>query len=99
MSYPCFDLILALNETYRLWIDSHYKGIILVMTNIKKRFGSHLRNLRVERKLTQEELADRAGMHFTYIGQIERGLRNPSLVNLEKIAKALKIKAGELLPF
>ena len=69
------------------------------MTNIKKRFGSHLRNLRVERKLTQEELADRAGMHFTYIGQIERGLRNPSLVNLEKIAKALKIKAGELLPF
>lgn len=69
------------------------------MTNIRKRFGNHLRELRLARKLTQEELADRAGMHFTYIGQIERGLRNPSLVNLEKIAQALKIKAGELLPF
>lgn len=69
------------------------------MTDIRKRFGYHLRELRVARKLTQEELADRAGMHFTYIGQIERGLRNPSLINLEKIARALHVKAGELLPF
>ena len=69
------------------------------MADIRKKFGNHLRELRVERKLTQEELADRAGMHFTYIGQIERGLRNPSLVNLEKIAKALRVDAGALLPF
>ena len=58
-----------------------------------------MKKLRLEQDLTQEELADRAGMHFTYIGQIERGLRNPSLVNLYKIAKALKVKAGTLLPF
>jgi transcriptional regulator with XRE-family HTH domain len=69
------------------------------MTDIKESFGKHLRKLRVERKLTQEELADRAGMHFTYIGQIERGLRNPSLVNLHKLAKALKVSGGTLLPF
>lgn len=69
------------------------------MENIKAKFGKHLRALRDERKLTQEELADRAGMHFTYIGQIERGIRNPSLVNLNKLAKALKISAGQLLPF
>lgn len=69
------------------------------MADIRKKFGIHLRELRIERKLTQEDLADRAGMHFTYIGQIERGLRNPSLVNLEKIAKALKVGAGTLLPF
>lgn len=69
------------------------------MADIRKKFGNHLRDLRIERKYTQEELADRAGMHFTYIGQIERGLRNPSLVNLEKIAKALKVSAGTLLPF
>jgi transcriptional regulator with XRE-family HTH domain len=69
------------------------------MADIRKKFGIHLRELRVARKLTQEELADRADMHFTYIGQIERGLRNPSLVNLEKIAKALKVNAGTLLPF
>ena len=69
------------------------------MQDIRITFGKHLRKLREERGLTQEELADKAGMHFTYIGQIERGLRNPSLINLQKIAKALNINGGELLPF
>lgn len=67
--------------------------------DIKKAFGKQLRKLREERKLTQEALADKAGMHFTYIGQIERGVRNPSLINLHKLAKALRVSAGELLPF
>lgn len=69
------------------------------MEDIKKEFGKQLRKLRQERKITQEELADRAGMHFTYIGQIERGVRNPSLINLHKLAKALKVSAGQLFPF
>lgn len=69
------------------------------MVNVKTQFGRHLRMLRQKRNLTQEELADRAGLHFTYIGQIERGLRNPSLVNLQKLAKALKVNSRELLPF
>ena len=69
------------------------------MADVRITFGKHLRKLREHADLTQEELADRAGLHFTYIGQIERGLRNPSLINLEKIAKALKIKGGNLLPF
>ena len=69
------------------------------MAGIRTQFGKHLRILRLKKNLTQEELADRAGLHFTYIGQIERGLRNPSLVNLQKLAKALKVKSGELLPF
>ncbi len=69
------------------------------MDEIRIQFGKHLRKLRKEKKLTQEELADKASMHFTYIGQIERGLRNPSLVNLQKLAKALKISGGQLLPF
>lgn len=69
------------------------------MADIRKEFGQRLRQLRERRKLTQEGLADKAGMHFTYIGQIERGVRNPSLVNLHKLAKALRVSAGELLPF
>lgn len=69
------------------------------MTDIRIQFGKHLRKLREEKGWTQEELADKAGMHFTYIGQIERGIRNPSLINLERLAKALKIDAGKLLPF
>jgi transcriptional regulator with XRE-family HTH domain len=69
------------------------------MEDIRIKFGHHLRKLRQEKKLTQEDLADMAGMHFTYIGQIERGVRNPSLVNLHKLAKALKVNAGQLLPF
>jgi transcriptional regulator with XRE-family HTH domain len=69
------------------------------MVDIKKRFGKQLRKHRLDQGLTQEELADKADMHFTYIGQIERGLRNPSLVNLHKLAKAMRLKAGELLPF
>ena len=69
------------------------------MTDVKKQFGQHLRELRQKKRLTQEELADKAGLHFTYIGQIERGIRNPSLVNLHKLAKALNVRGGELLPF
>lgn len=69
------------------------------MADIRVEFGKHLRKLRLEKGWTQEELADKAGMHFTYIGQIERGIRNPSLVNLEKLAKALGISSGKLFPF
>ncbi len=69
------------------------------MEDIRAKFGKHLRKLREGKGLTQEGLADLAGLHFTYIGQIERGKRNPSLINLERLAKALKIDAGELLPF
>lgn len=69
------------------------------MSDIRTKFGKHLRGLREAKGWTQEELADKAGMHFTYIGQIERGLRNPSLINLERLAHALGINAGKLLPF
>ncbi len=66
---------------------------------IKSDFGKHLRKLREAKGWTQEDLGDEAGVHFTYVGQIERGKRNPSLVNLYKLAKALKVSAGQLFPF
>ena len=68
----------------------------MFMTDIMVVFGKHLRKLRENRGWTQEELADRAGMHFTYVGQIERGVRNPSLVNLHKLAKSLGLSLSGL---
>lgn len=69
------------------------------MADIRKEFGKQLRKLREKRGLTQERLAELAGMHFTYVGQIERGVRNPSLINIQKLAKALKVTGGEIFPF
>lgn len=62
-----------------------------------KRFGENLRQYRIKKGLSQERLADLAGLHRTYIGGIERGERNVSLVNIVRLAKALEIKLVELL--
>lgn len=58
--------------------------------------GERIRTLRRERRWTQEQLAGKAGLHSTYIGGIERGERNLSLVNLSKLAKAFSVPLGEL---
>ena len=59
-------------------------------------FGKKIRTVRLEQKLSQEELAYKAGLHRTYIGMIERGEKNISLLNIEKVAKALGVKIQEL---
>lgn len=63
--------------------------------NILIKFGERVRKERLEQGLSQEELADKAGVHRTYIGMIERAEKNITLENIEKIAKALKISIGE----
>lgn len=63
---------------------------------ILKEFGSVIRNIRRQRGLTQEELSFLAGLHRTYIGMIERGEKNITLVNIEKLAKALNVKLKDL---
>ena len=60
------------------------------------RFGRTLRELRTERGLSQDELAARAGLDRNYIGMIERGERNPAIVNVVKIAEALDVAPSEL---
>ena len=60
-------------------------------------FGEAVRRRRKELGLSQEELADRAGLHRTYIGSVERGERNVSLTNIHKLAGALKTSAAELV--
>lgn len=59
-------------------------------------FGRRVQELRKERNLSQEQLADLAGVHRTYIGMIERAEKNITLCNIEKIAKALKVDIKDL---
>jgi transcriptional regulator with XRE-family HTH domain len=60
------------------------------------RFGLRLRALREKAGFSQEELAERAQVHRTYLSGIERGRRNPSLINLLRIAKALNLSISVL---
>ncbi|MBZ5637417.1 MAG: helix-turn-helix domain-containing protein [Acidobacteriia bacterium] len=62
-----------------------------------QRFGKRVRRLRKELGLSQEQFADRVGIHRTYIGGIERGERNPTLSTIYRIAQGLKIEASRLL--
>jgi transcriptional regulator with XRE-family HTH domain len=60
------------------------------------KFGKKIRQERLKRALSQEDLAELAGLHRTYIGMIERAEKNLTLKNVEKIAKALKIPLRDL---
>ena len=63
---------------------------------ILKAFGSNARRLRQKQKLTQEQLAELSGLHPNYIGGIERGERNLSLVNIVRLTRALQCRIGDL---
>ncbi len=69
------------------------------MRTIEKRFGEKIRELRLSRGLSQEELAFRSNVHRTYLSGIERGKRNPSLKNIAEIAKALGVTLSKLFSF
>jgi len=67
------------------------------MENTVKKFGRKVREIRLEKKMSQGDVAKILGVHRTYISGIERGMRNPSLITLEKIAKALKVSIDNLI--
>lgn len=66
------------------------------MGDLKLVFGSAIKSKRSELGLSQEELAERAGLHRTYISDVERGARNPSLESIEKLAGALELSVAGL---
>jgi transcriptional regulator with XRE-family HTH domain len=60
-------------------------------------FGRNLRKFREFRRLTQENLAEEADMDRTYISDIERGMRNPGIKNVARLANALKVTTAQLM--
>lgn len=58
--------------------------------DIKQKIGKRIKELRAQRQISQEELAARADIDRTYVNSVENGKRNISIINIEKIAKALK---------
>ncbi len=67
------------------------------MAEINKQIGDKIREVRLAKGLSQEEIAFEADLHRAYIGQIERGEKNIGVQNLQKIATALKIKISALV--
>lgn len=66
------------------------------MEDIRKIFGRNMKKRRTEKGYSQEKLAELSGLHWTYIGSVERGERNISLKNIKKIADALEVKISDL---
>lgn len=67
------------------------------MGDLRAAFGVRLRKLRLARKLTLEQLAERAELHWTYVSGIERGRRDPGLRTLSRLAHALGLSLADLL--
>lgn len=67
-------------------------------TPVRKAFGLKVRMRRFEIEMTQEELAEKADLHPTYVGSVERGERNIALENIISLAKALECSPKDLMP-
>jgi transcriptional regulator with XRE-family HTH domain len=65
--------------------------------DIRQRLGRNVRRLREGKALSQEAFAEEASIHRTYVSDIERGARNPTITVVERLAVALGVSAGELL--
>lgn len=66
------------------------------MSNIRTEVGRRIRNYRINRRMSQEELAERCGLHPTYIGQLERGEKNATIESIAKVAGGLEVPLSRL---
>ncbi len=69
------------------------------MLTIEEKFGKRVKELRMVRKISQEELAFRCGLSKNYVSDVERGTRNISIKSVEKLAQGLQVKEKELFIF
>lgn len=76
---------------------AYIDGLPFRMDDVRKRLGRNVARFRHDKGLSQEAFADVAGLHRTYISDIERGVRNPTATVIVKLAKALGVSAGALL--
>ena len=63
---------------------------------VNEKLGKRIRKARRDKKMSQEELADRVGLHYTTISRIEKGISNPPVQTIDKISKALKVQLSDL---
>ena len=83
-------IIQHLLKFLQVWINPLMKNEVI-------QFGKKLREVRLKKKLSQGDVARILGVHRSYISGLERGRRNPSLVTVHKVAKALDVSTNELL--
>lgn len=67
------------------------------MANEITKFGKKIREIRLKKNMSQGDIARILGVHRSYISGLERGIRNPSLLTVQRVAKALKVNAKELI--
>jgi transcriptional regulator with XRE-family HTH domain len=65
--------------------------------DIRRLLGRNVQRLRLDHGWSQDELAEQSGLHRTYVSQVERGVRNPTLMIIAKLAKALGVPPSDLL--
>lgn len=92
---------LTLNVTHSRYTHSLHAATVAAMRkrakpDIRERFGYAVKVRREELRLTQEDLAEKAHIHRTYLSDVERGSRNVSLINIEQIAEGLELQLSEL---
>ena len=68
------------------------------LSDVQLSFGKKLRLIRQKQGVSQEKLAELAGLHRTYVSSVERGERNISLINIAKLAQSLGVPMGKLMP-
>ncbi len=84
-------------QCYSSSVDRSSTPASFASVDIRKRLGSNVKRLRLEKGWSQEDFADRADIHRTYVSDIERAGRNPTITIVEKLAKALKVTASVLI--